>query len=569
MNTKTKALSRPRHTMTVEKDVKIKMCDGAILYADIFRPKEKGKFPAIVNISAYQKDKVWVPPADLEEKANPYMTWETVNPLWWVPRGYICIRVDTRGSGKSPGLSDPGGWQETLDFYDSIEWAARQPWCSGNIGTAGISYHATTQWRVAGLQPPALKAIIPWEGWGDGYRDSAFHGGIFQLYYLATWYATQMAHHLLGDPQEYNPDAFRNERLFQYMRHSLDTGWWDNRSAQWDKIKVPLLSAGNWSGHNLHLRGNTEGFVRAASKHKKLRIHTGTHYHAFYTEEGRRDQLRWFDYWLKGIDTGIMDEPPVKLLIRTGGGGMNDYKFRFENEWPLARTRWTRFYLKADKKEPASEAMGTEGSLFKRAPARQTAVTYSATGVSHAGVASASSTMLAAGAMHRIGVSFETEPMQADTEVTGPIKLVLWVSSNRKDMDIFATIRNIGPDGKDVWEVGQQGQQVPVAKGWLRASHRKLDPEMSLPYRPYHAHNERWWLKPGVPVECEIEIWPACMVFKKGHRIRLDIQPRDGVGSAPYLHYPAAYNTGGENTVHTGGRMASYLLLPIIPPKTD
>ena len=543
------------------------MRDGAILYADIFRPKGAGKFPAIVNISAYQKDKVWVPPADLEEKANPYMTWETMNPLWWVPRGYICVRIDTRGSGKSPGLSDPGGWQETLDFYDAIEWTARQPWCSGNIGTAGISYHATTQWRVAGLQPPSLKAIIPWEGWGDGYRDSAFHGGIFQLYYLATWYATQMAHHLLGEPQEYNPDAFRNERLFQYMQHSLDTGWWDNRSAQWDKIKVPMFSAGNWSGHNLHLRGNTEGFVRAASKHKKLRIHTGTHYHAFYTEEGRRDQLRWFDYWLKGIDTGIMDEPPVKLLIRTGGGGMNDYKFRFENEWPLKRTQWTRFYLRADQKKPAPEPMSCEGSLLKQAPAKRAALTYSATGVSHAGVASASSTMLAAGATHRIGVSFETGPMKADTEVTGPIKLVLWVSSTQKDMDIFATIRNIGPDGKDVWEVGQQGQQVPVAKGWLRASHRKLDPKMSLPYRPYHAHNERWWLKPGVPVECEIEIWPACMVFGKGHRIRLDIQPRDGVGSAPYLHYPAAYNTGGENTVHTGGRMASYLLLPIIPPK--
>lgn len=567
MKTRDTKISQPRHTMTIEKDVKIQMRDGAILYADVFRPKEAGKFPAIINISAYQKDKVWVPPSDLEEKANPYMTWETVNPLWWVPRGYACVRVDTRGSGKSPGLSDPGGWQETLDFYDSIEWAARRKWCSGNIGTSGISYHATTQWRVAGLQPPSLKAIIPWEGWGDGYRDAAYHGGIFQLYYLATWYATQMAHHLLGDPQEYNPDAFHNERLYQYMQHNLDTGWWDNRSAQWDKIKVPFYSAGNWSGHNLHLRGNTEGYVRAASRHKKLRIHCGTHYHAFYTEEGRMDQLRWFDYWLKGIDTGIMDEPPVKLLIRTGGGGMKDYKFRFEDEWPLARTQWTRLYLKAGRKEPSTDPMEIEGGLLKQAPKKEAALTYSATGTTHAGVASASSTMLSAGTLHRTGVSFETEPMKQDTEVTGPVKLVLWVSSTTKDMDIFVTIRNIGPDGKDVWEVGQQGQQIPVAKGWLRASHRKLDPKLTLPYRPYHAHNERWWLKPNEPVECEIEIWPAGMVFKKGHRIRLDIQPRDGVGSAPYTHYPAAYNTGGENTVYTGGSMASYLLLPIIPPK--
>ncbi len=567
MNVKPGAVSPPRYTMIVEKDVKIRMRDGALLYADIFRPHENGEFPAIVNISCYQKDKVWVPPHDLEEEANPYMTWETVNPVWWVPRGYACVRVDTRGSGKSPGLSDPGGWQETLDYYDAIEWVGAQPWCSGNIGTAGISYHATTQWRVAGLNPPSLKAIIPWEGWGDCYRDSCYHGGIFQLYYLATWYATQMAHHLLGDPQEYNPDAFHNERLYNYMRHNLDTGWWKNRSAHWDEIEVPVFSAGNWSGHNLHLRGNTEGFVNAASKHKKLRIHTGTHYHAFYTEEGRLDQLRWFDYWLKGIDTGIMDDPPVKLLIRTGGGTMNDYKFRFENEWPLARTRWTKFFLEAKAAEPAADPLAVEGELRGSPGATAVSVTYSATGTTHAGVASASSTMLASGSMHRIGVSFETAPLNADTEVTGPIKLVLWVSSTQKDMDIFATIRNIGPDGKDVWEVGQQGQQVPVAKGWLRASHRKLDPKKSLPYRPYHAHDERRWLEPGEIVACEVEIWPACMVFRQGHRIRLDIQPRDGVGSAPYLHYPAAYNTGGMNTVHTGGEFASHLLLPIIPPK--
>jgi putative CocE/NonD family hydrolase len=567
MPSKNGALSAPSHTMTIEKDVRIPMRDGAILYADVFRPTEAGTFPAIVNISAYQKDKVWVPPADLEEKANPHMTWETVNPEWWVPRGYVCVRVDTRGSGKSPGLSDPGGWQESLDFYDAIEWCAKQGWCSGNVGTAGISYHATTQWRVAGLQPPSLKAIIPWEGYGDAYRDAVFHGGIFQLYYLVTWYGTQMAHHLLGDPQEYNPDAFRNERLYNYMRHNLDTGWWDNRGAQWDKIKVPFLSAGNWSGHNLHLRGNVEGYVRAASQHKKLRIHTGTHYHAFYTDEGRLDQLRWFDHWLKGIDTGMLEEPPVKLMIRTGGGTAQDYQFRFENEWPLARTQWTKFYLKAQRAEPSAETAGTEGGLQPAVPGKHASVTYSATGVSHAGVASASSTMLQAGSMHRTGVSFETAPLAADTEVTGPVKLVLWVSSTTKDMDMFATLRNIGPDGKDVWEVGQQGQPVPVAKGWLRASHRKLDAEKTLPYRPYHAHNERWWLKPGEPVECEIEIWPTGMVFRKGHRIRLDIQPRDGVGSAPYTHYHAAYNTGGANTVHTGGETASYLMLPIIPPK--
>ena len=166
-----------------------------------------------------------------------------------------------------------------------------------------------------------------------------------------------------------------------------------------------------------------------------------------------------------------------------------------------------------------------------------------------------------------MGVSFETEPFPADTEITGPVNLVLWVSSSTEDMDIFATIRNIGGDGKDIWEVGQQQQPVPVTKGWLRVSHRKLDKKLSLPYRPYHTHDERQFLKPGRIVQVQVEVWPTCMVFGKGHRLRLDIQPRDGVGSAPYTHYSADYNTGA-NTIHTGGNTASYVLLPIIPPKS-
>ena len=168
----------------------------------------------------------------------------------------------------------------------------------------------------------------------------------------------------------------------------------------------------------------------------------------------------------------------------------------------------------------------------------------------------------------RTGVSFETAPMTEDTEITGPVVLVLWVSSTTKDMDIFATIRNIGPDGKDVWEMGQQGNdEIPVAKGWLRASHRKLDPGRSLPYRPYHAHDERQWLTPEEPIECNVEIWPTSMVFKRGHRIRLDVQPRDGVGASAYRHYHADYNIGAQNSVYTGGGRMSYLLLPVIPPQ--
>jgi hypothetical protein len=549
----------------LEKDIEIPLRDGVRLRADIFRPKRAGRYPALINIGAYHKDKVWVPPPDLEEPANPYMNWETVNPLWWVPHGYAAVRVDTRGSGRSPGLTDPFSLQEALDFHDSIEWAARQPWCNGAVGTIGISYFAMTQWLVANLRPPSLKAMIPWEGAADMYRDFAYHGGIFCLGFVANWYNNHMAHHLLGRSDQPSPDAFSKNWVWQYMHESLESDLYHGRQARWGEIDVPFYSAGNWSGMGLHLRGNTEGFMRARTKHKKLRIHAGTHYHPFYAEEARRDQLRFMDRWLKGADNGIMDEPPVKLLIRTGGG--KGYEWRSENEWPLARTQWTRFYLEPAARAGGGQADPVEGLLTAESPAKSDAISYSASGMSKAGVASASwtSTVLA-GSLPRLGVSFETEPFVEDIEVTGPVVLNLFVSSTTEDMDVFATIRNIDPDGKDVWEIGQQQQAVPVAKGWLRASHRKLDPALSLPYRPYHMHNERQWLNPGQKVELNVELWPTCMVFRKGHRLRLDIQPRDGVGSAPYTHYSADYNTG-ENTIYTGGSTASHLLLPVIPKK--
>jgi hypothetical protein len=560
-------VSQPRdYELIVEKDVKITLRDGAILYADVFRPDGGSeRFPAIMNMGPYQKDRLWIPPDDLEEEANPHLAWETGNPMWWCPRGYALVRVDSRGSGKSPGQSDPNSYQEGVDFHDAIEFVAKLPWCSGNIGTLGVSYHANSQWRAANTQPPSLKAIIPWEGRADLYRDQAFHGGIFAMGFLQNWIAANIAHNLIGRARSYNPNAFNNNMYWQFAANSLDSEFWRMRSARWDHITVPTYAVGNWTGMGLHLRGATEAFMHAATRHKKMRIHSGTHFHPFHSEEGRLDQLRFFDYWLKGKDTGIMDEPPVKLMIRTGGDmTTKGYKFRFENEWPLARTRWTKLYLKLNT-DGQSKNGEPEGELIASPPATPMAATYQASPPSHAGVTS-SSPAQTFGMIGRAGISFDTPPLPEDTEVTGPIKLVVWVSSTSEDMDIYATIRNIGLDGKDVWEAGQQGwDEVPVAKGWLRVSHRELDPERSLPYRPYHAHKQRQWLNPGEVVECHVEIWPTSMVFKKGHRIRLDIQPRDGAGSSVYRHYSADYNIGARNSVHAGGDRSSYLMLPVIP----
>ncbi len=561
MSAATSVMSQPKeHGMIVEKDVKIPLRDGGYLYADIFRPDTATeKFPAIANITVYNKDKLWIPPADLEEEANPYMNWEAANPLWWVPRGYVCVRIDSRGTGKSPGRCEPSSYQESVDFYDCIEWLAKQDWCSGNLGTLGISYHAACQWRLANLNPPSLKAIIPWEGRADQYRDQAYHGGIFSMGFLGNWVNQHMARHLLGRTRKYNPDSFSPDMLWQYLTHDLDSEWWRMCSARWDEIKVPVYTVGNWGGWGLHLRGNTEAYLCAASKQKKLRIHTGDHFRPFHSNEGKVDQLRFFDYWLKGMQNGIMDEPPIKLEIRTGGS-KKPYAFRFENEWPLARTQWTKMYFSIEK-ERSPEETHTEGRLVSEPMATARKISYSGSNPNKAGIGSGSS----APGIGRSGVSFVTDPMLKDTEITGPLMANVWVSSTAEDMDVMVTLRNIDPDGNEVFELGQQGQPVVLTKGWLRASHRKLDTAKSLPYRPYHAHNERLWLEPDVPVECQIEIISTCIILKKGHQLRVDIHAQDSAGSGNFTHFHADYNEEAIHTFHAGGNMNSYLLLPIIP----
>ena len=549
----------PPAGIVLDKDIDVPMRDGAKLKADVFRPDDSGRHPAILNLGPYQKDKLWIPPPALEEKPNPWMNWETVNPEWWVPRGYACVRVDGRGSGKSPGQCEPWSLAEANDFYDAIEWAAAQPWCNGNVGLSGISYFAINQWFVANLQPPSLKAIIPWEGFADLYRDALFHGGLLSVF-MTNWFTAHLMHHTVGRASQTMPDAWAINTLWFWLHNNLDSGAFFGAQAQWDRITVPLFTVGNWTGFGLHLRGNTEAFMRAASKHKKLRIHTGSHVHPFYTEEGRQDQLRFFDHWLKGVDNGVMDEPPVKLAIRRGN---DEIEWRHEHEWPLARTQWTKLYF--DLSKPPVGQPENAGGLVSTKPDASASRTYPATSLGTMGSTSAASSQVMGGGIRPgMGIALQTPPLPQNLEVTGPLAASFWVSSETEDMDLFLTLRNFDPDGNEVLETGQQGRPVPVAKGWLRVSHRELDPKLSLPYRPYHRHKRRLYLKPGEVVKVDVEIWPTSMVFKRGHRIRLDIQPRDGVGSESYMHYHADYNTG-SNTIYSGGEYESYLLLPVIP----
>ena len=378
---------------------------------------------------------------------------------------------------------------------------------------------------------------------------------------MPNWYVAHLMHHVVGRASRHHPNAWQTNTLHFWLSNSLDSGAFRGAQAQWDKITVPMFSVGNWSGMGLHLRGNTEAFMRAATPHKKLRIHAGTHVHPFYTDEGRRDQLRFFDYWLKGIDNGVMDEPPVKLAIRKG---RDEIEWRHEHEWPLARTQWTKFYF--DLSAPAAGAAANAAGLAAANPAAPASRTYPATSLGSMGSTSAASSQVMGGGIPPgMGVALETPPLAHDIEVTGPVAAVFWVSSSTEDMDLFLTLRNIDADGKDVLETGQQGTPVPVAKGWLRVSHRELDPELSLPYRPYHrtrqaalsdspARSSRCRSRSGRPPWCSRR---ATASGSMSSRAMASAVPS-------YMHYHADYNAG-TNTIHAGGDKQSYLLLPIIP----
>jgi uncharacterized protein len=557
--------------------------DGIVLRADVFRPIEDGRYPVILSYGVYAKGLAFQEgyplqwgkmiadyPQILEGSTNKYQNWETTDPERWVPHGYAIVRVDSRGAGWSEGFLDPGCARETDDLYQSIEWAGTQPWCNGKVGMLGISYYASNQWRVAGKHPPHLAAIIPWEGQNDRYRDSGYHGGILSQF-QERWAKHQVANiqYGMGERAKKNPntgesvagsitrsdDELAKNRInvFEELKkHPLDDEWHRGRSADLSLVTTPLLTCANWGGQGIHPRGNFNGFIEAPASQKWLEAHGDSHWSHFYSPYGLALQKRFFDYFLKGVANGWDRQPRVQLNIRRPG---EKFELRHENEWPLARTQWTRFYL-----DPAARAL----SPTPVAAAGQ--IEYDALGD---------------------GLTFSMT-VDRETEITGPMAAKLFVSSSTKDADLFLIVRVFDPQGKEVTFMGSTDPNTPIANGWLRVSHRRLDPARSLPYRPYHPHDRVEPLTPGQVYECDVEIVTSCILVPAGWRVALTVRGKDyeydGELSdfAKKFHYgtrgtggmthadpddrPAAV-FGGKVTLHAGGPRESYLLLPIIPPK--
>jgi predicted acyl esterase len=576
--------SETRDGMRIDWDVPVPMDDGLIVRADVYRPVGAGRVPVILTYGPYGK---WLHFEDLYTdqwrrmveqhpdvpagSTNRYQNWEVVDPEKWVPDGYACVRVDSRGAGRSPGYLDVWSAREARDLYACIEWAAAQPWSSGKVGLDGISYYGMNQWQVAALQPPHLAAICIWEGAADYYRDLSHHGGILCTFGRA-WFPSQIVRvqhgrgrrgyrsrftgdWVSGPPTltEEELGASRSDFYEDCFRNPLASDdYWRSRLPDWSKVTVPLFSAANWGGQGLHPRGNFEGFVRAASTQKWLEVHGIEHWTHFYTDYGVRLQKRFFGHFLKGEDTGWSRQPRVLLQVRHPG---ERFVERAEAEWPLARTRWTRLYLSPGDR-----------SLVGAPLARDATASFEGLGD---------------------GVTFLTPPLDVETEITGPVAAKLWVSSATTDADLFLVLRVFTPDLREVTFQGALDPHTPIAQGWLRASHRKLDPALTLPYRPYHTHDEKQPLVPGEIYEVDVEIWPTSIVVPAGHRIALSVRGRDyeypggpgpGLGTlgavftgvGPFQHNdardrpPAVF--GGTVTLHCGPRRPAHVLLPVVPP---
>lgn len=572
-----------RDGMRVTWDTPITMDDGLVVRADIFRPLAPGRYPAILTYGPYAKGlafqdgypSAWKLLSDqhpdaLVGSSNLYQSWELVDPEKWVPDGYVCVRVDSRGAGRSQGFLDPWCPRETRDFYECIEWCARQDWSNGKVGLNGISYYAINAWQVASLQPPHLTAMCVWEGAADFYRDMTYHGGILSTFF-ANWFDMQVktVQHGVGERGKRSratgelacgPEVLSDAELeanradfgADIFAHPFDDRYHRDRSPNWDKVVTPFLSAASWAGQGLHPRGNFEGFMRARAQQKWLEIHGLEHWTHFYTPYGVALQKKFFGHFLKGERNGWDRQPRVLMQVRHPG---ERFVERHENEWPLARTKWTRFHL-----DPAGMV------LTEKAPAELAKVPYETMGK---------------------GLTFLTPPLTEEVEIAGPSAAKIFVSSPTNDADIFMMIRVFDPAGKEVVFSGTVDPHTPVAQGWLRASRRKLDPRLSLPYRPYHVHDEDQKLVPGQVYELDIEIWPTGIVVPPGYRIGVSVLGRDyewdgpGVrlsnfknelrGCGPFLHNDPRNRPSDvfdtTLTLHTGPGMASSVLLPIIPKK--
>jgi uncharacterized protein len=565
-------------------DVMVPMRDGVKICVDVYRPDAPGKFPALLAFAIYNKD---IQGPDMAAALPPQPAW---SPLWtgpmeagdtkfFVSRGYVHVIGSPRGVGKSEG----GGSRE-WDCYDLIEWIAVQPWCDGAVGMVGISGFGAEQLAVAKKQPPHLKAIFPFDSRGaygelGGFRDE-YPGGVIHLFRYLVGHFSAMHQHkgppgplpperetMWRDamnnpdykmyPHVYNLIAQKGQHMPPYYNVLVDP--FDSEAAvkkseaEFDQIKVPTYTGSGWYGYTYktHLNG-CQHWYRNIKAPKKLLLagpaHVERPFHTFHGEV-----LRWHDHWLKGLDTGVMDEAPVRFWVM----GANEW--RTASDWPLPQTQWTKLYLTSwerltpDTPAPSSVTETQPPDSFVQMPPSQTT------------------------AIARL--RYMTDPLPHDVLVAGPIVVTLHAAIDQDDTNWIVILKDVGPD-VSVQSVREGEREVPknlhereITRGWLKASHRAIDPKRSKLWWPWHplTREAQMPVTPGAIEDYQIEVMATANLFRQGHRICLDITSLDlptgvaGATNAEYVpHHICSSKTVLHNVYHDR-KHPSHVLLPVIP----
>jgi predicted acyl esterase len=536
------------------KIVSITMRDGVTLYAALFLPKEQGRYPTLFAASPYRFDNDYAP-------AYPMYLWRETGPVaWYVDHGYAFLHMDVRGTGRSGGEYRFLDEVEQHDLYDAIEWIATQPWSDGNVGGIGQSYYAVMQWFMAIQNPPHLKCIAPYDGLIDVYRASAFSGGIPGEFFNL-WY-NQLLRPINQYPA-YGPSReLPWDMPYVARHHTTYDAFWKERAAaeQLDKIKVPVYSIGLWTKVDLHLNGNIVGYQRIGAPKKLLLLGTSNLYAAVSDFSSvafhKKFLLPFYDHYLKGRQTPYLKEPNVRYFV----GGADE--FRTAETWPPAHIEYKAFYLKQGPSGSITSL--NDGALDTAGPDRDSAPTrfdYPNSGW-RAGVVGFDGD--GRPDPSRRVLTFTSTPLAADIEIAGPIKLVLYAASTNRDTDFVVKLYDQAPQlpehrTKDI----QPASQV-ITKGWLRASHRTVDPKRSTEYALWYTHADPRPLEPGAVTKIEVAVMPTAYRFKKGNRIRIDLANGDSpLTEFGWFHHEYTPDKLGQDTIFHSEQYPSQILLPV------
>jgi predicted acyl esterase len=524
------------------------MHDGVVLRLNVYRPQGEGPFPVILSAHPYGKDRLpkkkrrgWSLNVQYRIMNQPEpvrisdrTSWEAPDPVWWTAQGYAVINADTRGGGHSGGTGDLFSDQEAHDIHELIEWAGSQPWSNGNVGMLGVSYLAISQYKVAASHPPSLKAICPWEGFTDAYRDFFTPGGVVENGFARVWlFLTKRAARVATD--------LARER----RSHPLRDAWWDAITPDLAQITVPMLVCTSFSDDNLHSVGSMRAFQRVASAERFAYAHRGPKWATFYGEDARAAQLAFFDRHLRGRD--IPAPPPMRLEVRDARDHV--VEVRSENEWPLARTRWTTLGLANDGElrpgMPDAEGRGDRPDDGGRS--RAGSVSFDL----------------------RRGAAVFRYRFTEDTELSGPMTLRLWVSAEgTDDPSLFAGVEKWSGSNYLPFQGSYGYGRDRVASGRLRVALRELDDELSTPHQPEHTFRTLQPITAGEVVEVRIPLTSTATLFHAGESLRLLVAGRYLEPRNPFFgHFPTHYepSRAGRCTIHWSRERPSSLEIPVIP----